>query len=147
VLAAVKEQISRLGLRDSVHLDFRFIPDEELSAYYQACDISVFPYKEVTTSGALMTAVAFRKAIIATNLPAFQEVLRDGENALFVDYGDVDGLARSLTRLILEPKERERLAHGVLPGGGSDNSWTRIARETRQCYAAVLQNSRTQSIS
>jgi len=147
VLAAIKEQVSRLGLQDSVHLDFRFIPDEELSAYYQACDVSVFPYKEVTTSGALMTAVAFRKAIIATNLPAFQEVLRDGENAFFVNYGDVDGLARALTRLILEPKERERLARSVRPEGDSDSSWPLIARETRQCYAEVLQNSRTQSIS
>jgi len=99
----------------------------------------VYPYKEVTTSGALMAAVAYRKAIVATSLPAFQEVLRDKETALLVDYGDAEALASSLRRLILAPKERERLSF-ELASDASLNSWSRIARETRHCYASVLQD-------
>jgi glycosyltransferase involved in cell wall biosynthesis len=133
-------------LQESVRLDFRFIPDEELPTYYQASDLVVFPYREVTTSGALMTALAYEKPIVATNLRAFREILRDSETALIVDYGDVDALASSVSRLIRDPKERERLASGVA-SSGNFNSWSRIARETRQCYASVLQDGRAETVS
>jgi glycosyltransferase involved in cell wall biosynthesis len=146
LLGTIKEQVSRLGLQKSVRLDFRFVPDEELSAYYQASDILVFPYREVTTSGALMTAMAFKKTIVATNLAAFQEVLRDGESAVFVNYGDADGFASALRTLIREPEQRERLARGAGSRGNRDNSWSGIARETRQCYAAILEDARAESI-
>lgn len=146
LLKAIKEQIARLDLQESVRVDFRFVPDEELPKYYQAADVMVYPYREVTTSGALMTALAYRKPIVATNLPAFREVLRDEETALLVEYGDVDALASALGQLIRDPNKRERLASEVA-SSGNFNSWGRIARETRQCYASVLQDKRAETIS
>jgi glycosyltransferase involved in cell wall biosynthesis len=146
LLKAIKEQIARLDLQESVRVDFRFVPDEELPKYYQAADVMVYPYREVTTSGALMTALAYRKPIVATNLPAFREVLRDEETALLVEYGDVDALASALGQLIRDPKKRERLASEVA-SSGNFNSWGRIARETRQCYSSVLQDKRAETIS
>lgn len=139
LLEAIKEQVRRLNLQESVRLDFRFIPDQELPTYYQASDILVYPYREVTTSGALMTALAYGKPIVATALPAFREVLQGGKNAFLVNYGDVDGLADALTRLIQDPKERERLTRGAATCDNFDNSWTHIARQTCQLYTAVLQ--------
>jgi glycosyltransferase involved in cell wall biosynthesis len=139
LLEAIKQQVYRLHLEESVRLDFRFIPDEELPTYYQASDILVYPYKEVTTSGALMTALAYGKPIVATALPSFREVLRDQNTAFLVNYGDVDGLADALTKLIQNSKEREYLARGVASSKNFENSWTHIARQTRQVYTAVLQ--------
>jgi len=139
LLEAIKEQVRQLQLQESVRLDFSFIPDEMLSTYYQASDILVYPYREVTTSGALMTALAYGKPIVATALPAFTEVLHGGQTAFLVNYGDVDGLADALTRLIQDPKERERLARGIATTDKFETSWTHIARQTRQLYAAVLQ--------
>jgi glycosyltransferase involved in cell wall biosynthesis len=139
MLRSIKEQVAQSGLHESVRLDLRFIPDEELATYYEASDILVYPYSEVTTSGALMTAVAYRKAIVATDLPGFAELLHDKENALLVHYGDVDALASSLSELIRDPEKRERLALRIAPLGDF-NSWRYIARETRQCYAALLQD-------
>jgi glycosyltransferase involved in cell wall biosynthesis len=138
LLEAIKEQVHRLRLQESVRLDFKFIPDEELPTYYQASDILVYPYKEVTTSGALMTALAYGKPIVATALPAFREVLRDGKTALLVNYGDVNGLVDALTRLIQDSKERERLARRIAASDKFENSWTHIARQTRRLYTAVL---------
>lgn len=139
LLGAIKEKVSRLGLQESVRLDFRFIPDEELSAYYQASDVLVFPYREVTTSGAFMTALTYRKAMVVTKLPAFQEALKGRETALFVNYGDIEGLASALSKLICEPKERQRLADALTAWGSCENSWALIAKDTRRCYTAVLE--------
>jgi glycosyltransferase involved in cell wall biosynthesis len=146
LLQTIREQVVQMGLQETVRLDLRFIPDEELPTYYQAADMLVYPYKAVTTSGALMTAMAFKKAIVATKLLAFQEILQDRQTALLVDYGDFDALASSLRSLIQNPRERERLALGVTSLLGI-NSWSRIAKMTRQCYAAVLQGTRQEALS
>lgn len=140
VLEGVKRQVARLGLQNSVRLDLRFIPDEELSSYYQASDILVFPYREVTTSGAFMTALTYHKAMVVTKLPAFEEVLNGTDAVLSVDYGDTKGFAEALTQLIRDPNKRERLAQASRTWDLSENSWARIARETRRCYTKVLAN-------
>jgi glycosyltransferase involved in cell wall biosynthesis len=111
------------------------------ATHYQASDILIYPLTD-----ALMTALAYQKAILATNLPGFQEVLRDEETALLVDYGDVDTYASTLSWLIRHPEERERLALGVA-ASGDFNSWTRIARKTQQCCASVLQLARQKVLS
>jgi glycosyltransferase involved in cell wall biosynthesis len=144
MLEDLQEQVTRLGLQESVRLDLRFVPDKELATYYEAADILTYPYRDVTTSGALMTALTYNKAIVATNLPGFREILRDKANALLIDYGDVDSLANSLAILIREPEERRRLAAG-LTALSDFNKWDRIAKETRQCYAAVLRTAASRS--
>src|SRR6202022_3414901 len=78
ILREVQEQVRALGVNESVRLDLRFLRVEEVSLYYQAADIVVYPYKEITTSGALMTGGNYKKAIVATDLPSFREVLGGG---------------------------------------------------------------------
>lgn len=146
LLEAIRAQVHRLGLQGSVRLDLRFIPDEQLVMYYQAADVVVYPYREVTASGALMTAVAFGKSIVATNLPAFRQVLRDKETALLVDYDDAEALASSLTQLIGNPQERARLAANVASSRDFD-SWSSIAKRTRQCYASIQREVRQEAVS
>ena len=143
LLKDIQEQVERLGLAKSVRLDFKFIPDEQLPTYYQAADVLVYPYREVTTSGALMTAMAYGKAIVATKLPAFYEALRDGETALFVNYGDTGDLAQALTHLIQNKNERERLGAAVAAADHSETSWTAIARTTRECYLSLSSKSKS----
>ena len=49
-------------------LRFRFVEDAELSNLVAACDVVVLPYRHVYQSGALVLAMTYGKAIIASNL-------------------------------------------------------------------------------
>jgi hypothetical protein len=60
----------------------------------------------------------FGESLDSSKAP-IREVLRDGEIALLVNYGDVDGLAGALTRLIRDPKERERVVLAVAAANGA----------------------------
>jgi glycosyltransferase involved in cell wall biosynthesis len=135
---AVKRQVSELGLRDQVRLELRFVSLDELTDYYSAADILVYPYSEITTSGALMTGIGYGKAIVASTLPAFERILRDGENALLAPYGNVDALAERLSRLIGNPDLRQRLAGRLNASQSAVTGWTDIAAQTRDCYAAAV---------
>jgi len=137
--AELREQVRALGIAASVRLDFRFVPVEELPVLYQAADILVYPYNEITGSGALMTGLSFQKPIVATDLPAFCEVLEDGRSALMAPYGDTERFAVALIRLIDDPALRDRLASQAAQ---IPESWASIARKTRICYESLLSGER-----
>lgn len=134
----IRRKAADAGMRKTVRLELRFLPVDELAALLQAADILVYPYREITTSGALMTAVGYHKAMIVSDLPLFRETLVNGESALLSPYGDVDGLAAQLDRLIAQPEERRRLQEGVSRIAARQTSWSEIASLTRACYEQTL---------
>jgi glycosyltransferase involved in cell wall biosynthesis len=136
LVSELENEVRQLGIENRVRLEFRFVSVSELADFYEAADILVYPYKEVTTSGALMTGIVRGKAIVASVLPAFEQILRQGENALLVRYGDVEDLAAALLRLIGDAGLRRelggRLAEAQFP------QWEDIARRTCECYGAAV---------
>ena len=63
-----------------------FVPDEEIQTYMNACDVVVFPYQEILTSGAVFLAMSFKKACIAPRQGCLGEVLN--ENGAFLYNSD-----------------------------------------------------------
>jgi glycosyltransferase involved in cell wall biosynthesis len=133
----IRDQISRLGLKRA-QLHLRFISTEELVALYRAADIVVYPYRAITTSGALATGLALGKTIIASNLPVFRELLTDRENALLVDPNNSAELAAALLKLSSDSQLRSQLAANVLAMHFGDESWLSIAHRTKNFYCAIL---------
>jgi glycosyltransferase involved in cell wall biosynthesis len=136
-LDQIRGQVKELGLK-RVKLHFRFISTEELVALYRAADVVVYPYRAITTSGALATGLALGKAIVASDLPVFRELLIDGENALLVDPQDTDELGCALIKLIQDSSLREQFAEKVREMNFGDQTWSFIANKTLQAYERVL---------
>lgn len=143
ILESVRRRIAELGICSSVRQEPKFVSVEELGYWYRAADILVYPYSEATTSGALMTGINYETAIVATTIPAFQEILKHNENSLLVDYGDVQGLADALRRLVLDDALRLRLSERARELRSSSPSWQTIAGQTRACYEEVVHAERT----
>jgi glycosyltransferase involved in cell wall biosynthesis len=137
LLDQIRGQVKELGLK-RVRLHFRFISTEELVALYRAADVVVYPYRAITTSGALATGLALGKTIIASALPVFRELLINGENALLVNPEDSDELACALMKLTQDSSLREQLAGKVREMNFGDQTWTVIANKTLQAYERVL---------
>jgi glycosyltransferase involved in cell wall biosynthesis len=138
LVADLERLIVSLGIAPSVRCELRFVSVDELSDFYHAADIVVYPYSEVTTSGTLMTGVAYGKSVVATALPAFEQILRHDDNALVVPYGDVDQLAATLTRLVADSKLRNRLGRRLREDFSNSPQWPEIAQQTAECYRAAL---------
>jgi len=137
LLEQIQEQIRQLGLK-RVILHFRFISSEELVALYRTAAIVVYPYRAITTSGALATGLALGKTIVASDLPVFRELLTDGENALLVDPDDAEQLGGALIELARNPQLREKLGSSVFKMNFGDSSWREIAKKTVEVYVASL---------
>jgi glycosyltransferase involved in cell wall biosynthesis len=133
LLEQIRAQVARLGLK-LVNLHLRFITTQELVALYRAADIVVYPYRAITTSGALATGLALGKAIVASDLPVFRELLTTRENALLVDPQNSAELADALIELILNSSLRMQLASNVRKMNFGDESWLSIASRTTAVY-------------
>jgi glycosyltransferase involved in cell wall biosynthesis len=137
ILESIRTQIARLGLQ-KVTLQLRFITSEELVALYRAADIVVYPYRAITTSGALATGLALGKTIVASDLPVFRELLIDGENCFLVNPDDSEALASALLKLIERKDLRDQFATRIRDMYFGDASWLSIANKTISTYYNAL---------
>jgi glycosyltransferase involved in cell wall biosynthesis len=137
LLDQLRTQTRELGLR-RVNFHFRFISTEELVALYRAADVVVYPYRAVTTSGALATGLALGKAMVASDLSVFRELLTNEESALLIDPQDADQFAKSLLRLAHQPDLRDALSARIKEMQYGDRTWQSIAVKTVHTYNQVL---------
>ena len=137
LLQPIRAMVNDLGLK-RVNLHLRFISTEELVALYRTAGIVAYPYRAITTSGALATGLALGKAIVATDLPVFRELLTDRENALLVPPQNSAALAVALIELTQNPTLREQLAANVRAMDFGDRSWLSIADKTIATYTRLL---------
>jgi len=137
LLEQLRNQVTQLGLRN-VTMDLRFTSTEELVSIYRAADIVVYPYRAITTSGALATGLSLGKAIVASDLPVFRELLTDRQNALFVRAGDADCLSQALRTLLTDEALRRHLIDEVRAMDFGSQSWQKIAAGTLDVYRSAL---------
>lgn len=136
-VAMLRRKAAELGLGSSVHFDFGYIPAHKVPLYFQAADVLVYPYREITTSGALLTGLNYRKPIIASDLAALRNYLVHDVNALMVTSGDRVALANALAA-ICENNTCTRLAAGSENNPLLQTQWDEIARRTAGVYESVL---------
>ena len=135
-LEEIRAQVRDLDLK-RVKMHFRFISTEELVALYRASSVVVYPYRAITTSGALATGLALGKAIVASDLPVFRELLTNGENAFLVDPQNSAELAGAVIELAQDQALREKFAKKVREMDFGDQSWLSIAKKTMQTYTTT----------
>jgi len=87
------------------------VSDQELAGLYQETEFLVLP--SVTRAEAfglvLLEAMAYGKAIIASNLPGVRTVCRDQENGLLIKPGDIDDLREKIDYLLTMPNLMQNL--------------------------------------
>jgi glycosyltransferase involved in cell wall biosynthesis len=137
LLEQIRETVKSLGLK-RVELCLRFVSARELVAIYRAADVVVYPYRAITTSGAIATGLTMGKTIVASDLPVFRELLTHRANALLVNPENSAELAGALLELARDAELRERLASRVRTMDFGAKTWLSIAKQTMQAYERVL---------
>jgi predicted metal-dependent phosphoesterase TrpH len=94
--------------------------------------------------GLLVRALGAGAVPVAARLPAYEEVLGDGELGLLFEPGDVDVLAGQLERIARDPAGAQRLRERAA-ASQAERSWSRVADETEAIYGelAALRRPRT----
>jgi glycosyltransferase involved in cell wall biosynthesis len=90
--AQVEAELRSLAEADErIILRLGYIPDADLPVYLQACDVVIFPFRKVATSGSVTLAMAYARPAIAPSMGCLPEFLADGAGILY-DPAEPDGL-------------------------------------------------------
>ncbi len=111
------------------HVEFidRYVEDDQLVAYLQACDIYVTPYTnpDQITSGTLAYAVGLGKVVVSTPYVHAQEILSGGAG-LLVGFGDAANFARTVIDVLSDEGRFRELSRRAYARGRSA-TWPRVA--------------------
>ena len=123
------------GMADSFGVEWvnEYVSEPVLCRYIMASDALAFPYREISQSGALLLALHFRKAIIATDLPSFRETLIGFKDEWFCKPDDPQDLAGLIVRYamgqIAFDDQREHIEYL-----NQLYSWPSMAKSTIKAY-------------
>jgi glycosyltransferase involved in cell wall biosynthesis len=83
-------------IESQVHLDNRYVPNEEVPGIFQQADVLVLPYLSATQSGVARIAISNGLPVIASRTGGLSEAVIEGVNGLLFPPGDSDALADRL---------------------------------------------------
>ena len=128
---------------DYIEFRNRFIPDDELAALIQGAYCAVCPYKDATQSGVVMSAFAFNKPIIATNVGGLPEQVEHDKYGLIVPPCDVDALANAMMHLLSHPEKLQEYADNIERDySEGPKSWNEIAKKLNVIYHEIAETNK-----
>jgi glycosyltransferase involved in cell wall biosynthesis len=90
-------------------------PRAEVLGLLGAADLAVLPSAWENFPHAAVEALAMGTPVVATRVGGVPEIVRDGENGLLVEAGDIDAFGDALARLLADDAFRGRLAAAAAP--------------------------------
>lgn len=117
----------------------RFIPDYELANLIANCRFVVVPYTEATQSGVIMSAYAFSKPVLATNVGGLPEMVGDDEFGKVIEADSVEAIKEGILQMAGDScylKEKgDNISKAYFTG---DKSWASIVKEVfDNCYEKI----------
>ncbi len=125
---SVQEAIKREHLSDSIRVSGELSPEDLIKAYFKA-DILVHPASWEAFGMSILDGMWFGLPVIASDIAAIPELVRDGENGLLVRQGDVEELADALNSLIRNKDLRLQMGEKSRMFAENQNDWADTGKE------------------
>ena len=135
----VRDDVARLRALPGVRVIDRYLSVQEMLDYHAASDVVVFPYRRISQSGALMTAVGLGRPVVVTPIEGLLEQVRGLMSATVADAVTGPAVADAIARALRDVDTKRTLAledrHSV---ENSETGWPSIARATVSAYDQAL---------
>ena len=128
-----KELASKLGVLDKI-IFAGFVPD--ISEYYAASDIFVFPTAYEAFSLATLEAVASGLPILATKVNGTEELIKEGYNGFFIKREPKD-IAEKINIFVEDENLRKQMSRNARKTA-EKYSWDEVAKRTLKVYEEVV---------
>jgi glycosyltransferase involved in cell wall biosynthesis len=130
----LNKQIKRLHLEKYVKL-LGEIPHDQVTYWYNACDIFVLPSLSESFGIVQLEAMACGKPVVATYTGASEEVITSEEYGLLCQSANPEELAEKILLALDKKWDSEKIIKYA-----NQFTWENNAEETLQVYEAVLRN-------
>ncbi|MDN4633098.1 glycosyltransferase family 4 protein [Sphingomonas sp. PsM26] len=124
---------AKLGLGDRVTFT-GYAEYDAVPVLYRAHDVFVSPTYAEGFSNTILEAMACGHAVLSCRSVGVVDCIRDGENGLLVEAGDIPAQTAALSRLVTDATLRRRLSHAALEECRRVYSWDAVGAQIRQIY-------------
>ena len=114
-----------------------YVAYEDAPGVYRDHDLFVSPTYSEGFSNTILEAMASGLPVVSCRAVGVTDCLRDGENSLLVEPGDVTAQADAIERLLGDADLRARLARDALAECRATYSWGAVGREIMTVYARL----------
>ena len=114
------------------------IDDEAKHEEIRASDVLVAPSLRGESFGLVLTeAFTVGTPVVASNIPGYRDVLRDGTDGVLVPPGDAQALAETLRDLYEQPDRRLEMARAAAQGV-ERFAWPRVSAQIMEAYEDAI---------
>jgi glycogen synthase len=110
---------------------------EDVPAVLRTGDVFVSPTYAEGFSNTILEAMASGLPVVAGRAVGVVDCVRDEDNGLLVEPGDVAGLGAALRRVVADEALRDRLRERALADVRATYAWPRVAARIDEIYATV----------
>ena len=136
-LEACQDRVAALGLGAAVRFT-GYADYDTVGAIYRDADIFLSPTYGEGFSNTILEAMASGLATLSCFAVGVNDCLRNGENGLLVEPGDIPAQAAALEALVTDHDLRRRLARAGLDECRRVYSWDTVGRRIQDVYAEVV---------
>ncbi|MFE1083462.1 glycosyltransferase [Brevibacterium sediminis] len=129
--ARIRSLAADLSLDESTIVFTGRVPHEEVSDLYSVIDVCAYPRLLTPATRAVsplkpFEAMAAKKSVIVSDVPALAEIAGHGERGLVVPSGDVDALAEAISTFIKDPTSTRTRVEAAAAWTESERSWSAV---------------------
>ena len=138
LVGAGREEVAHMMLDDrGVHALGKVSEQDKLAELARA-EVLCAPSLHGESFGMVLTeAFAAATPVVASDIPGYRDVLRDGSDGLLVPADDALALAEALRALALDPRRRARMALAARERA-ERFAWPHVASEVLDCYEQAV---------
>ena len=138
LVGACAEEVAHMMLDDRGVRALGKVSEQRKLAELARADVLCAPSLHGESFGMVLTeAFAAATPVLASNIPGYRDVVRDGLDGELVTPGDALALAEALRRLALDPGRRERMSDAARERA-ERFAWPHVAAEVLDCYEQAL---------
>ncbi len=126
--------LQQLGTHTVIHPDY--IPSDQVWCYHLAADIAIIPYRQVSQSGTLITAMGFGLPTIVTRVGSLPETVED--SGWIIPPDNPEALAQAIRDAANDPDRRKQMGQHAQQIIKERHSPEQIAAQMLPLYEEVL---------
>ena len=123
---------------DVFEIHNHFLPYPLLIKLINKSTLAVFPYTQATQSGGINMAIAFKKAIVATQVGNFANYVDSGKTGILTPPKNSEKLAQAIIYLLKNPEIRKEMGEAGYNKMRQEFSWEISAEKHIAIYRALV---------
>lgn len=135
-LSELNQQMKELEISDRVHIEGY---KENIDAYYRDCDVLIVPSRVEPMGRVVLEGMMHKIPVIASEVGGMAEIIRDGHDGFFFEFGDSENLCSKIETLMRDDEMRKKIISNAYKKVTSLYSEEHYYRQVSNIYNSLLE--------